>query len=617
MLVFHLVKGEVEMKCSKAVKMNKMSRLAYLSVVTLMAFSLSGTRLLAADDFKMWHLAVGDAKVSALEHLEKSEDKDAAAKLISDSKHGEFAKKFAKEPFKFVEGVKEAWLVAKEKKTSIEDFKKSVLDGFKKVEAKEFGTESKKTAFLDLLNKLFEKGFKSDTLLKDLFTDTDVALLWASLGITDKKAEEKKDEPKKDEPKKDVKPPVLPPVGEVDDSALRRTAQAICDQANAAKSALEKQFADQIKPIKDALAELFNKNQETPAINPALLNQKKNDKGIDDVLPGLLANALQQEEKNNDVQPANTNQQPFPLNNNRNDRETDPNALNQPLPEPLPPQQSGFNPYMMGNMMSPGTQVTPRLDLPTDSGRQALVDAQDVADANDMRQPVDATLSPNAGLPELVMAKSKLKTDIQKTSIALRDAKDKASRLDEELESLKDGARAALSPEAKRRQAQLEADINSKKSEMQNLQQSLMMLPPEQRDQAGQMFQMKQMEVSKLEQERNQFTAQVDAAIETGNAEIKRLKKRSENLNSAAKKLEGQLQGMKTDETSLTQLINTNIQMQQAQMGPQTPAVQNVNNGSRLQNFGPRTQAPGRLGGTLSNVPTSATGGVTRGPLAK
>ena len=62
-----------------------------------------------------------------------------------------------------------------------------------------------------------------------------------------------------------------------------------------------------------------------------------------------------------------------------------------------------------------------------------------------------------------------------------------------------------------------------------------------------------------------------------------------------------------------------------AQYQGQNGAVQNVNNGGALQRFpginngGPRTLPPSRLGGAFGNraAGTPANGNVTRGPLTK
>jgi len=626
-----MAKGDAEMKSSKV---DIKAKLSVWSGIALMALALtSGKPVLAANDIKLWHIAEKPADQKLLLHLEEKDLKTEADELILGKAEKKadleaFAKKFSKEPVQFLEGIKAAWIKVDkedktEKKDEVKEFKDKLIQDLEKVDSKAFGKESRKEALIGLIKKLFDKKIDSEAAIAELLDD---ALVHVALNITDKAP--KKEEPKKDDENKPVitddtappntlykaqkKSPVE--IGETgDDAADRRNAQQLCDAIKGKESAREAE----IQRLMDAANQILNSRAEQSSINPAAVQNKKNEKGLEEILPGLLANALGQD-KQEDITPAPNNTQPF-VPSQRSQRETDPNQFNQPLPQQ---GQNQTPPFFLPPNTNPGVVRPVRLDLPSNSGQQELRDAQALTTQNEGRNPISAQLSPFATPMDLISARVKVKTDIQKTQITLTNAKDRAAKLDEQLEELKEGGRAALAPEVKKQQAELQSDVDTAKRNYDQQRQMLMMVAPEQRNELQNMLMTMQQDLNFKEQKLSQFNANVDVAIEDGNRQIKKLAKVRDMLNSEVNKLNSQLAGMKEDEQAVTQLINQNQQLQMNQF-QQGGATQNVNNGTRLQGFtggnpgGPRTQLPSRFGGILNNRATSipANGNIMRGPL--
>jgi hypothetical protein len=626
-----MAKGDAEMKSSKV---DVKAKLSVWSGIALMALALSsGKPVLAAEDIKLWHVAEKPAEQTLLLHLDTDSKKTEAVDLIleKDEKKAQeslekFVKTYKNEPVQFLEGIKEAWTKVdkedkSEKKDAVENFKKQLLEKFDKIDKKEFDGKVRKAELVKLVKALFAEKLTSENLIKELFEDKTVL---ANLNITDK--EPKKDDAKKDEDKskveKDPAPvtkeekPKAPVTGEVgNDAQDRQRAQQICDAIKGREASREAE----LQKLMDSANQILNSKASESSINPNAVQNKKNEKGLEEILPGLLANALGQQDKQEDITPAPNNNQPFVPSSNRNDRSTDPSAFNQPLPQ----QGNQNSQFFLPPNTNPGIQTPVRLDLPSSSGQQELRDAQALSTQNEARTPVSSQLSLYSAPQDLMNARVRVKTDIQKTQIALTNAKDRAAKLDEQLEELKDGGRAALAPEVKKQQAQLQSDVDTAKRNYDQQRQMLMMVAPEQRDQLQSMLMTLQQDLNFKEQKLSQFNANVDVAIEDGNKQIKKLAKVRDLLNSEVNKLNSQLAGMKEDEQAVGQLASQQQQMQMAQMQGQGGGVQNVNNGSRLQGFsgnvgGPRTQSPSRIGGIFSNKPASpATGNVVRGPLTK
>lgn len=617
----------------KSSKVDIKAKLSVWSGIALMALALSsGKPVLAADDIKLWHIAEKPAEQTLLLHLEDKDLKTEADEFIfgKGEKKADleaFTKKFSKEPVQFLEAIKAAWTKVdkedkSENKDKVKEFKDKLIKDLEKVDAKAFGKDSKKEALIGLIKKLFDKKIDSETAISELLDNPVVQL---ALNITDKepKKEEAKKEDKKEDDKKVVTDPApakkdepkkteSPVVGESDDAGDRLKAQQLCDAIKGKESAREAE----LQKLMDAANQILNSRASESSINPEALQNKKNEKGLEEILPGLLANALGQQDKQEDITPAPNNTQPFTP-SSRSNRDTDPNAFNQPLPQ----QQNQNAPFFLPPNTNPGVATPVRLDLPSNSGQQELRDAQALTAQNEGRTPISAQLSPYATPMDLMAARVRVRTDIQKTQIALTNAKDRAAKLDEQLEELKDGGRAALAPEVKKQQAQLQSDVDTAKRNYDQQRQMLMMVAPEQRDQLQSMLMTLQQDLNFKEQKLSQFNATVDVAIEDGNKQIKKLAKVRDSLNSEVNKLNSQLAGMKEDEQAVAQLINQNQQLQMAQL--QGGGAPNVNNAARLQGFtgtsnGPRTQLPSRFNGVLSNQNTTpANGNVIRGPLTK
>ena len=617
----------------KSSKVDIKAKLTIWSGIALMALALSsGKPVLAAEDIKLWNISQKPADQTLLLHLKDDTDKTKAVDLILGDKSDttKFVTTYAKEPVQFLEGIQAAWIKVNKaatdpEKAEVLDFKEKIKKELEEVDAIKFGGTSKKEVLLKLVKEMLEKDIDATDLIAKAFARaTDRLELKISDEAPTKVVEKEKETETETEtetenpapPKTDKPITQTKTTGEQGNDALdRQRAQQMCD----AIKGQNKQREQELQALLDSANAILNRRAADSSINPAAEQNKKNEKGLEDILPGLLANALGQD-KQEDITPAPNNAQQ-PLASNRDDRDNDQSAFNQPLPQ----QNNQQPPFFLPPNTNPGVQTPVRLDLPSNSGQQELRDAQAVTSSNEGRVPISAQLSPYATPNDLIAAKVRTRTDMQKTQIALTNAKDRASKLDEQLEELKDGGRAALSPEVKKQIAQLQSDVDTSKRNYDQQRQMLQMVDADQRTQLQPMLMSLQQDLNQKEQKLSQFNAQVDVAVEDGSRQIKKLAKVRDSLNSEVNKLNSQLSGIKEDEQAISQLINQNQQLQMAQYQGQNGAVQNVNNGGALQRFpginngGPRTLPPSRLGGAFGNraAGTPANGNVTRGPLTK
>ncbi len=616
----------------KSSKVDIKAKLTIWSGIALMALALSsGKPVLAAEDIKLWRISQRPTEQTLLLHLKDDADKTKAIDLILGEKADpiNFVTTYAKEPVQFLEGIQAAWIKVNKadstpEKTEVVAFKEKIQRDLKAVDPIKFGGIAKKEVLLKLIKEMLESDVDATDLIARAFARATDRL---ELNISDVApvVPPVVAPPTIPTTTTVVAPPtttttttVVPPprTGEQGNDALdRQSAQQMCD----AIKGQNKQREQELQALLDSANAILNRRAADSSINPAAEQNKKNEKGLEDILPGLLANALGQD-KQEDITPAPNNAQQ-PLASNRNDRDDDQSAFNQPLPQ----QNNQQPPFFLPPNTNPGVQTPVRLDLPSNSGQQELRDAQAVTSSNEGRVPISAQLSPYATPNDLIAAKVRTRTDMQKTQIALTNAKDRASKLDEQLEELKDGGRAALSPEVKKQIAQLQSDVDTSKRNYDQQRQMLQMVDADQRTQLQPMLMSLQQDLNQKEQKLSQFNAQVDVAVEDGSRQIKKLAKVRDSLNSEVNKLNSQLSGIKEDEQAISQLINQNQQLQMAQFQGQNGAVQNVNNGGALQRFpginngGPRTLPPSRLGGAFGNraAGTPANGNVTRGPLTK
>ena len=420
--------------------------------------------------------------------------------------------------------------------------------------------------------------------------------------------------------------------GEFNDAALQKTAKIVCDKLDALDRNLSNDLEDQIKPLQDALNEGFNRIAALSSRPVEAQQQNNGGQRLEDILPGLLANALDSGEEQA-IQPPPPPQvaaQIPPQEENDDD-----NGLFNQLPPELPEQPieepQGGLPFIPQPTRQ-AVQQPINLDLPSTSGRLELREAEDTLANLENRTPIAQTLQNNASLPDLVMAKAKVSSEAKQAQATLQTAQDKAAVLDEQLEQLKEGGRAALPASVKRREAEMQNDVKGLQRQLEQFQQVAAQAGdnPQAQQAAQQRLQQLQGQLNQAEDTLNNFRAEKEIKIEEGNKAIKSLAKQRDRLNSAISKLKGQVGTLKEEETAVQQLINTqvNLQMQaiQAQYNPQAAGgvTPNVN---RIQQFGsstgnaPRSNLPSQLNtlgssigssslSTGSSVPTST--GVTR-----
>ncbi|NDD03267.1 MAG: hypothetical protein EB078_00030 [Proteobacteria bacterium] len=589
--MFVLFKEKRKMKSNKN---NRKARFGRLGVVSLMALSLSSQSLFAAG-IDLWYLS-GPNKDKKLESILDA-DKKEAVEWLTKLEASKFVEKFSAKPIQFVEALQEAL-----KKSTEKEFKDKLKDAFKAVEAKNFGGDKQKEAYFNLIERALAAKADAEDFEEVAFAS---AKDREALNITVNK------------PVKTSKTEV----GEQDDSEFK----ALCDslkkkqeefdrvakvmeelklQNQKDKQESNQKLANLENLLAEASARQSEQAEQASQFDPAALARNNQQKDASDVLNGLLSNLVADQNKKNaeeEVAPAqNNNQFPFFPQTPRFNNQGNAAAFNQPIP-----QNNNMLPYMQ-MFNTPGVQVPVTYDLGVTSGKAELGDAQEIIGVNEMRQSVASSVSPMATIQDLVVAKSRVAADVKRTQVALQNAKDKAGQLDEKLEELKEGGRAALSSSVKQRLAQLKQAVDTKQSYLNQQRQMMQMLSPDQRDQLNNQLMMAQMDLSNAEQQYNQYNAQVEVAIEQANGQIKGLAKQRDQLNAAASKLQSQMASLKEDETAVSQLINNQMQAQMQMMGAGA-GTPNIN---RIQNRG----TSGRRAG-LGNVVNPQ--GFVRPSLAK
>jgi len=570
---------------------NRKAQFGRIGVVSLMALSLSSQSLFALD---LWYVS-GPKKDQKLESLLDT-DKTEAIDWLSKFEASKFVEKFGSQPIQFVEALKESF----KKNSSVADFKDKLKEAFKAVEASKFGGDKQKEAVLRIVDRASKAEIDSDEFLElSLASEKDRQAL--NVTLIQPKKEEKTDVGEKTDGDKEFQAlcESLKAQQKEQLALLEKTQKDLLDKVNkeneAKRVAEQTRLADLERKLLEAQSSLTAAQEQSNQVDPAALARKEQEKDASDVLNGLLGTLVQDQNKQNaeeEVAPAqNNNQLPFFPQQAR----VSPNNLNN-FNQPLP-NYNNMLPYFM-QQNTPGIQVPVTYDLGVSGGRPELADAQEIMSANDMRQPVASSVSPMATVQDLVVAKARVSADVKRTQVALQNAKDKAAQLDEKLEELKDGGRAALSPAVKQRLAQLKQAVDTKTNYLNQQRQMLQMLSPDQRDQMNNMLMQAQMDLNNAEQQYNQYNAQVETVIEQANGQIKALAKQRDQLNSAANKLQSQMSSLKEDETAVTQLINNQMQAQMQMMGAGA-GTPNIN---RIQNRGAsRSPVRGALSGANGN----------------
>jgi hypothetical protein len=584
--MFVLLKEKRKMKSNKN---NRKAQFGRIGVVSLMALSLSSQSLFALD---LWYIS-GPKKDLKLESLLES-DKTEAIEWLSKFEASKFVEKFASQPIQLIEALQESF----KKNSSVADFKDKLKEAFKAVESSKFGGDKQKEAVLRIVERASKAEIDSDEFLElSLASEKDRQAL--NVTLIQPKKEEKTDVGEKDSEKEfQALCESLKTQQKEQLALLEKTQKDLLDKVNkdneAKRLAEQARLADLERKLLEAQSSLTAAQEQANQFDPSALARKEQEKDASDVLNGLLGSLVQDQNKRTaeeEVAPAqNNNQLPF-LPQQARVSPNNLNNFNQPLPNannlPFFPQQN-----------SSGIQVPVTYDLGVSGGRPELADAQEILSANEMRQPVASAISPMATIQDLVVAKARVASDVKRTQVALQNAKDKASQLDEKLEELKDGGRAALSPAVKQRLAQLKQAVDTKTNYLNQQRQMLQMLSPDQRDQLNNTLMQAQMDLNNAEQQYNQYNAQVETVIEQANGQIKALAKQRDQLNSASNKLQTQMSSLKEDETAVTQLINNQMQAQMQMMGAGA-GTPNIN---RIQNRGAsRSPVRGAISGANGN----------------
>ncbi len=651
---------------------NVLSKLGALSFMGLMVLTLAtGGTALAADNFKLFQQVKVSEKPVELKRIEAVKDGVANAEkwlfMGVESPEGGtkgkgaegaklFVASFANEPFQFAEGIKAGMLKAI-KEGKLDRFRAEAEIGFDQVSSKEFGGFIRMNALKDLLAKILKMDkskLEDEKFLEELFSDPAIR---AALGLTEEKAEpsaspspviteEPSAKPTPDTSAKDKEIEAAKKLaaeqaarnaqlqaalqamqqqrlgtGEVNDAGLEKAAQQICDRFNAAQAALDSNknlLNDQLNGVN----ELFNRFAATSRIGDVARNENKD--RLEDILPGLLQNALGQNQQQQVAPPPPAPvTPPLAANEPRNDNN---GLFDQPLPrKPEAPVEEPLPPLQLPVQSSNAVQQPINLNLPSQTGGRELREGEtQISKTNpETRTSALATLGQNPGLTDLVMAKARVQGELRTAQGSITAMKERAARLDEQLENeLKGGGRDALPEWVKRKEQELQAKSDKAKKALESVQQGAQFAKTQEAQQAVQaQFQALSGQSNAADEELAKFKAEVESKVQEGNKKIKALAKRRDDLLAAASKLEGQLGGLKEEETAMQTMINNNMQMQLAaiQGGGQQTAAPNVN---RIQSGGagkPRSVVPQRLGATggvdLQSGNTSVPASGKRGPL--
>jgi ABC-type transporter Mla subunit MlaD len=361
--------------------------------------------------------------------------------------------------------------------------------------------------------------------------------------------------------------------GELNDAALARAAQEMCDRLDAIRRASENQLLALVGPLRDGLNETFN---QLAALQRSGAQQQQNRSRIEDLLPGLLQQALNGDtrRRNDPFVPPPQPQQVASRPSNNEDRSR--SIFDQPVPPQ--PQQEPQPPMYIPPLPSADPQIgNIRLQLPTATGRTELRTAMDQVAMNESRTPVAATLGPNPMVPDLIAAKVRVQGDIRATQSALTQARYRASELENVLEVAQQGARALLPERFKRLEREAKQELEAKKKQYEQLRTQLQQSGnAEQAAQMQPILQQFQAEVSAAEAKVKRITDEIELALENGDAEIKRLARTRDQLNATVTKLQEQLGVLREEETAVNQLLQNAQQLQLQMMQQQAPPLRSI-----------------------------------------
>jgi hypothetical protein len=286
----------------------------------------------------------------------------------------------------------------------------------------------------------------------------------------------------------------------------------------------------------------------------------------------------------------------------------------QPPQEPQPPQP----PLYIPPLPSADPQIgNIRLQLPTATGRTELRTAMDRVAMNESRTPVASTLGPNPMVPDLIAAKVRVQGDIRATQGELAQARYRASELENALEVAQQGARALLPERFKRLEREAKQELDAKKKQYEQLRTQLQQGGnAEQAAQMQPILQQFQSEVSAAEAKVKRITDEIELALENGDAEIKRLARTRDQLNSTVTKLQEQLGMLREEETGVNQLLQNaqqlQLQMMQQQQAPPLRSIYDRGGPVRVPLGGVPTRLTSQAARSTNALPGGAAGNVRR-----
>ncbi len=597
-------------------------RLKGLALITGMVLLFSsGISVAAGTDFKLFHKPAAAEKFVELTHLSDSEKTESGAWLKDLTKDADvisFVTKYATEPIKFVEAVKEAFKAVGDDATAKETFKTDLKKAFDKVAPELFGStlSKRKLALMDLVDQLLKSSdLNKDELLKDLFTADMIAELGLKTELPTEVAEAVATKTGEPAAEKEKEKSLLERITEIKDEFLKKLAEsgktppatdstarpavdvgttpggavpgavpgalpqggarAVGEQNNAINEKLVTQICDlkaaqdaaalageqKLLAVSDGLNNLLNQEAIRNRFNQ---NQNKKNDGLE-----AAAAAIAQSLNDNGKQQNAVAQAPQPVqppqqaqNNRRNDDQ-------QPLPLPTPdqqqpPQQNQPAPFMvpqLGNN-TPVRVATGR--LPISSAVNELDRVETIANNLENRQSSlkqIALMGPNVPSAALVEPISKLDSEINRAQSALKIANDKAKNLDRDLERVKEGGRKALAETDLRKEKQLQLEFQEKKDAFEQEKQAI-------QQQVGQV-QQSGGDAAAYSQQANQYLTQKSQEL----AQAKKLKDtfegelelKVESLNGEIKALAAQRDDLKAGAATIEGQLAT-LKSEQSQL---------------------------------------------------
>lgn len=655
-----------------------LARLGLMSLLTLMILTLSTGRAVAGvEDFKLWKRVEG--KQVALQYLKEEKDitevKDWLFTKSDEGSFKEFVKKHNSEPFRFAQGVfKAAQKAITDNK--FKEFRTAFLKNMDTVKGDEFWGKNTKgfpqeaalkrllsrmlrgdkaeltdAELTELSNKL--KGQDEESFLKDAFGE---ASLRADLALEDtKESTPPADDPSKpspfDQKIADIMkrlegiegklttstppaasttatpptggntagtPPAGTPPGRVGEQPPPTAAPAF-DEAAFAKQCRDivdgfrRNF---LQPIQDSMRALLGQ-----ATGASRRGERRQDRGEDDlgkILASGLGDALNPR-RNDFVQPQ-TAIPPTARNDNNNRRDN--GIFDAPVPEKQQQEEPQLPPLNFGPPRNNAQPTEVNIDIPTYLGKSELADARQVlreSDPNSRTSPIKGLNPQTSSSLRILTAKNKLAAEKRRVSVAASNARESADTIQQQLETLSKGAEGRLNSSAKRRRDELAQEIKAKQDQLESTKREA---PAAGNNiEARQALQATvsglQQELTAKQNELNTLNNTIKSEVENGDAQIKGLAARFQQLNQVATKLESAASEVNGEYELATEMAEQRKAYEdQLAFGQQQPAgVRNVYSG--IPAGGNRSNPPPRAVTAGKNPQLqSGTGPEIRKPLS-